>query len=523
MKALRVSSLVLLLSLLFLAKGSWAQLQWFGYVSGADYDLWLDGTASYVNFGWFATDANAASTATSDRLNAMAQRNLKGIVDLGQLLWNPADGYRTLYPDYVSRWNTWKSANAGALTSAKLLGFSVRDEPFHTGTHIPSFELASQMVRHDYPWAKLILIEAADTVSDDAECADPGCYFNSYRYATSTFDWVCVEKYAINPATDSVFLGALNKIKQTYPGRKIAYSADGWWGAAHIANLSTSITVMRAVATEWYNVASADPDAVLLGFFIFGPFPEGTSSLDFPPSVLEEQTRIGRLVTGRVRAQLFAPVGIFERIGTDNCARGWACDPDGAWGERVRVDLYLDGAPAYVTYADQPSELFPQCRSGIAHRFQTCLAIGTKGKKVTAYAHDLDSGVYQLPANCFDSPACVWYPSNYLPTGLFEGISASGVAQGWACDKDSPASSIRVVAKTAPPTAQVIGTWVANLSSEAAVNSQCGGGTAHRFSFQLPLSTKGQLIAVYGQDVMEGSAFLPASGSNCPSVGYCTW
>jgi hypothetical protein len=519
---MKVAKLLILSALISLLTASAAlanQLQWFGYVAGVDQDVWLDGTRSYANWGWVVTDASPSSTLTTDRVNALAQRNMKGIIELGSLLWSPEGDYRGLYLDYATRWQTWKNANASVLNSTKVLAFLVRDEPFHNQVDIHSFEIASQMVRHDFPWAKLILIEAAR----DVACADdPGCWFNQYSSATGTFDWIGADKYAIHPSTDTEFQNAVAILKQTYPGRKTLYAADGWWESAHADAFLAPISVMRDVMTEWYGVASADPDAVLLGVFLFAPVAGWTTCRDFPPSVLEEQTRIGRLITGRTRGQLYQPTGVLERIGTDRCARGWACDPDGAWGERILVDLYVNGSSYYPTYADQASELFPQCRTGIAHRFQVCANFAL-GSRITAWAHDLDSGLVQLPANCLDAPACVMYSSNYRPTGSFEGITAAGVASGWACDKDSPPASIRIQVQTADPSSQTVGTYTANLASEAAVNTACGGGAAHRFSVQLPLWTKGKYLAVYGLDVMEGSAFLVTSGPSCPTIGYCTW
>jgi hypothetical protein len=241
--------------------------------------------------------------------------------------------------------------------------------------------------------------------------------------------------------------------------------------------------------------------------------------------VLQEHARIGRVITGRTRGQLSLPLGRLEKIGSDGIAKGWACDPDGGWGEAVTVELRTEGyGYTYVLPADQPSEFFPQCRSGIAHRFQVTLSIGTRGRRMTAYARDLDSGIAQLASDCLDAPACFWYENRYLPIGGFDGITATGLASGWACDRDAPASPIQIRIQTSDPSPQIVGVFLANLASEAAVNSRCGGGTAHRFSVQLPAWTKGQYLIVYGLDTMEGSAFLPTTaGSGCPAVGYCTW
>lgn len=83
------------------------------------------------------------------------------------------------------------------------------------------------------------------------------------------------------------------------------------------------------------------------------------------------------------------------------------------------------------------------------------------------------------------------------PIGYLDGVSATGVASGWTCDKDAPTKAARV-------DFYANGTYVmsarANGGSEQAVNDLCGGGTAHRYAVQLPAWTKGYDITAYGLD-----------------------
>lgn len=94
-------------------------------------------------------------------------------------------------------------------------------------------------------------------------------------------------------------------------------------------------------------------------------------------------------------------------------------------------------------------------------------------------------------------------PREYLPfdthdpIGYFDGVSATGVAVGWTCDQDAPGKAVHVDLYAGGAIAV---NAIANVASEPAVNSACGGGNAHRFSVQLPSWTKGQSIAVYGLD-----------------------
>ncbi len=86
----------------------------------------------------------------------------------------------------------------------------------------------------------------------------------------------------------------------------------------------------------------------------------------------------------------------------------------------------------------------------------------------------------------------------YNPKGWLDGISSSGVAQGWACDQDKPTGKVKIDLYTGawPPDAS----GYANAASEPNINTLCGGGTAHRFYIQLPSSTKGKGVRAYAID-----------------------
>jgi hypothetical protein len=108
---------------------------------------------------------------------------------------------------------------------------------------------------------------------------------------------------------------------------------------------------------------------------------------------------------------------------------------------------------------------------------------------------------------------------NYDPTGYFEGISSTGLAQGWACDKDVQYQSPNRV-----KVSFFVDGWVrkaegwANSSSETAINNICGG-SAHRFWVQLPSDTKGKAVRAYANDfTWFGAPELP-----CLQSPSCSW
>lgn len=86
------------------------------------------------------------------------------------------------------------------------------------------------------------------------------------------------------------------------------------------------------------------------------------------------------------------------------------------------------------------------------------------------------------------------------PVGFFEGISATGVAQGWTCDRDVPLKRVQVdFYVDGAPTVRVA-TGYADSASDTTIRDACFGGMAHRFWIQLPPATQGAKIHAFGLD-----------------------
>ncbi|MFL6233526.1 MAG: hypothetical protein ACJ76N_10370 [Thermoanaerobaculia bacterium] len=501
---------------------SWTpHLQYYGYVGGADDDSALSKTFGFTNFAQISTTANPADTVLRDRVTALAQKGSKAVIDLGLLLWCDRPGetnkWRTLCVDWLSRWNQWKSVNASILTSDKVLAFSIRDEPFNYDVTMSQFEQASAQVKADLPWAKLYVTEAACVIVYNNCGIFPGSNaFNNYQGTLPNIDWIGVDDYAIHPATDTTFRSAISRMRSKFPSKQWLYVMDGWWSGDHQAKFG-SYSYMGTIAREWYNVAHDDFNAVLLGVYGWQ-----TYSRDYPCNALSEQVNIGREVTGKVRPQTAAPVGRLEQIDYSGTAIGYACDPDGTICEDPRVDLYKNGV--YATTASFPHGndfvFNAQCSTGVAYRFRANVSWAS-GSPVTAYARDLDSGVsYQLPSNCANNPACIWYSTYYQPKGYMDGISSSGVASGWVCDQDAPQVSSKV--RLALGNGTQIGTYTTNLGNEQAVADECGGGYLHRFSVQLPSSARYWDIHAFAQDLVPGYGEVEIPWL-CPDGWYCVW
>lgn len=436
-------------------------VQWFGYVDSlrASDTYVLNGTESYANWGWFATDSGQYSRAVTTAINRLSQRGMRTVIDMGLLLWC-GEGYRTLCPGWKTRLANWRQANYTALTSGNVLAISVRDEPFVLRVNIAQVDSASREVKALFPSAKILLIEAADEVASD----DPNSWWNLYRSRLTVADWIALDKYAIHPATDPVFRKAMSRMKAQFPGRRTAYAADGWWAKDRRHELAfgtTDRSVMAGIMREWYDVAMADPDAIMIGVFQWNSWFEGTGSRDLPRVVTQEQTTLGRTITGRTRANNYAPIGKIETLTSGGLATGWACDPDGAWAERVLVEFYVDGLYAGNVYADQPSEesLMSQCRTGIFHRFQKQLT--RTGRNTVAIIQDLSAG-----SSTISAPATVtveWVQPASVSWGQPNTLTAAGITRNGSGNVEmwwrnaTLGGTFQRVAWAPPPSAD--GTW----------------------------------------------------------------
>ncbi|WP_309895987.1 hypothetical protein [Archangium sp.] len=83
------------------------------------------------------------------------------------------------------------------------------------------------------------------------------------------------------------------------------------------------------------------------------------------------------------------------------------------------------------------------------------------------------------------------------PSGWLDGVNGVRVF-GWACDQDTPTTAVEVHLyfggpPGSPTTVYGVSGILANRPSEAAVNSACGGGTAHRYEWYMPASLRDYL------------------------------
>jgi hypothetical protein len=274
-----------------------AELQYFGYVGGANDDNALARTRSYSNFAHLSARPDVEDPFVRVRVLALSQRGMKAVIDLDRVFWCDPDGdhsYRDPCKDWASRWKRWKAFNAGVLTPDRVLAFGLLDEPFNQDADMDHYEAVAAQVKADLPWARLYMVEGACVIVDGKCGSNPVSHaFANYHGSLPGIDWIGVDDYGIHPATDATFQEAVRRMRARFPDKQWLYVMDGWWASYLHPYVFGKPSVMGRIAREWYDVARADPDAVLLGVFLW----EGSRNL--PCNVLLEHAAIGRAVTGK--------------------------------------------------------------------------------------------------------------------------------------------------------------------------------------------------------------------------------
>ncbi|HEX7773328.1 MAG TPA: hypothetical protein VF435_12955 [Pyrinomonadaceae bacterium] len=125
--------------------------------------------------------------------------------------------------------------------------------------------------------------------------------------------------------------------------QRTAYALDGFYGSGHVAVAPTPMD-MDTIAQEWYTTASHDPEAIVLGVFLW-PDLSGNDigSISFPQNVLDKHVAIGSAIFAG-RAPTYE--GSFDRIDCQSL-EGWAWDASQP-NTPVSVDIY-DGAQKLAT------------------------------------------------------------------------------------------------------------------------------------------------------------------------------
>jgi hypothetical protein len=513
-----------LTSILLFATVARANIQYYGYVTED-----VSGSMEkYTNFAHVGYSVNASFRQNADTAISVSSHGLLLFMDVGGLLFSSETAYRRLLTSLPADWDVerdgfcfklpWQCAfdryiEAFGDVRSRIVAIAPRDEPWGTGANLDDVEAAAAYVKAAMPAVNTYLIEGGSAVG--TAVAD--------SHTPAHIDWIGMDYYRIHP-TNPLFLNAWNALAGKFAGRQHVYVVDAYWDDAHMAAYGAGVEVLAQVTQEYYDLARSDPDAIVLGLFLWGGNPDdsrGYGAPSFPCSVRAAHARIGREILGRfgVGGHVYG----FDQTSPNGCLTGYAGISSSNECELPLVQSCVGNSCSYAQVASWPI-LDSQTQSWV-HGFSFCPGRSIEGSSTYTYAIEPQfRSSALLYSDCREDPACVLYPNTHQPIGYLDGIDANGYASGWTCDPDSPSTSTDVRFRVDSPTSGMfmIGPYRTNQGSEQAVANLCGGGYVHRFRVYLPRNTKGALIYAYGQDLTSGQANLP--GWQCAATWpACRW
>jgi hypothetical protein len=349
---IRFILLTILLCLLSHPSQSWSQVQqqpikYFGYV-GPNNDSDLSRVKSYTNF---SSIVGVYSESLVPQITAVKNSGLKAVIDLGQVLWCPDDPNNPsttwhlcrdpyLEGTYTNRWEYWLRYNYAYLNSNNVLAFTVMTEETMRGISVYDLQTAAALVKQTFPTIPVMVVDSSDDINRAG---------SAYQVPNNV-DWIGLFKYYTHPNSDASFANSVSILKSKKQSwQNMAYILDGFYRSPH-TSVAPTVADMDIISQEWYSVASQDPEAILLGVFLWPDLPsEGAiGSTSFPQSVLDKHSAIGRsILNGKPPAYQ----GSIE-AGTCSMISGWAWDQNQP-NTPVSIDV-LDvtyGSPVYITTA----------------------------------------------------------------------------------------------------------------------------------------------------------------------------
>lgn len=315
----------------------------YGYL-GPVTDSDLSRVRSYTNYTYLDGQYGVSMTDTVTRVRNNGMRTL---IDLGRVLWcpeliNPPQpndywhlcGREPREVDYLTRWNSWVSMNGSVLNSDYVLAFSVMTEHAIRGVPTVDVETAVQLVKQTYPQIPTLV---ADGVVDMLQ--------PNYSVPNNA-DWIALAGYYIHPNTDQSLATAVNIMKsRKQPWQRTGYTLDGFYTQNH-QNAGITLDNMDSIAQEWYTFASRDPEAILIGIFLWYQAPDtgGIGSSSFPQHILDKHAAIG--------SAIFAGRYPTYQGNLDNTLSGWAWDVSQP-NTPISVDIFDGGIIIATVRADQ--------------------------------------------------------------------------------------------------------------------------------------------------------------------------
>lgn len=226
-----------------------------------------------------------------DRVNLMNAHCVKPILSTSGIFVylansnGPSGSNYDLYPDYLTRWNTFKTTNASVLNSGQIEMIYVCDEPTWNGLTFGELDTICTTIKNDFPDIPLLFVEAYTMV---AQVQVP-----------LTVDWIGFDHYGIyDVSTDPSYLAWLDTLKsrRSRPDQKIFLVFDDEWNAGFWP-AGWQPDTMEQVVEHYYDLALADTTVIgLAGFTWPGIAPGWLGARSLPQNVIDKTVQIGKMI-----------------------------------------------------------------------------------------------------------------------------------------------------------------------------------------------------------------------------------
>jgi hypothetical protein len=197
----------------------------------------------------------------------------------------PSGSNYDLYPNYLARWNTFKTTNAAVLNSGQIEVFYVCDEPRWNGVTSGELDTICSLMKSDFPNIPLMFVEAyteADSI-----------------HIPTTVDWVGFDHYGIyDVSTDSSYLSWLHAIegRRSTPNQKIWLVFDDEWNSGFWPG-GWQPDTMDHVIQHYYDLAIADTNVIGMAGFTWPGLSVGwLGARSMPQNVIDETVQIGQMI-----------------------------------------------------------------------------------------------------------------------------------------------------------------------------------------------------------------------------------
>jgi len=226
-----------------------------------------------------------------NRVNLMNSLCVKPILSVSKVFIylkdnnGPSGSNYDLYPNYQTRWDSFKLINASVLNASQVEMIYVCDEPTWNGVTYNELNTICATVKADYPNIPLIFVEAWPVIDS--------------LQVPASVSWIGFDRYGVlDVSTDSSYLAQLAALegKRSAPNQKIMLVFDQQWNAGFWPG-GWQPDTMEYVMQHYYDLAIADTNVIgLTGFTWPGIAPGWLGARHLPQNCINKFADIGKMI-----------------------------------------------------------------------------------------------------------------------------------------------------------------------------------------------------------------------------------